>query len=189
MRKISSGLFVSLDGVVEAPDQWQFDLFDADMGRAMGEYIGRIDTVLMGRKTYQEWAEYWPSASDEPYASFINQAPKYVVSNTLDSVDWGRFEKPRLIRGDVTGEIKRLKQQGPADQPGKGIGIQGSPTLVASLLRDGLLDELTLMVHPVVVGRGKRLFQEGYPLQRLKLVDTMTTGSGVQFLTYHPVQA
>ena len=178
MRKVVSGLFISLDGVTEAPNEWQFDNFDAEMGAAMGAHIAAEDTILLGRVTYQEWAPYWPTSTDEPYASHINNTPKYVVSTTLDRVDW---QHSTLIKGDLAGEIARLKAQ-----PGRNIGVAGSPTLVRSLLQQDLLDELTLMIHPVVVGHGKRLFNGEGDLKRLKLVNEQTTSTGVSLLTYQP---
>ena len=180
MRKVVSGLFISLDGVVESPDQWQFDVFNDEMGEALMASIGAADALLLGRVTYQEWASYWPSASDEeePFKSFLNTTPKYVVSRTLDTVGW---QNATLIKGNLAEELATLKQQ-----PGKNINIAGSGTLVQSLLRDDLLDELQLMVHPVVVGRGKRLFKDGSELKRLDLVDSKTTSTGVVILTYQP---
>ena len=154
MRKVIAGLFISLDGVTESPNEWQFDNFDADMVAALVAHIAAEDTILLGRVTYQEWAPYWPAASDEPYASHINNTPKYVVSTTLDRVEWGNWNNVALLEGNLAREISKLKEQ-----PGKNIGVSGSPTLVRSLLQDDLLDELTLMVHPVVVGHGKRLFK------------------------------
>ena len=183
MRKVISGLFISLDGVTESPDQWQFDHFDEDMMASMGSFITETDTILLGRVTYAEWAPYWPTSTDEPFASFINNTPKYVVSTTLDQVEWGKFDKPTLIKGNLGQAITKLKQQ-----PGKNIGVAGSPTLVQSLLQANLLDELTLMVHPVVASRGKRLFKEESDLKRLKLVDSKTTRTGVAILTYQPRQ-
>lgn len=183
MRKVVSSLFISLDGVAEAPDQWQFDVFDEDMGAAVIEPLQEQDAYLLGRVTYQEWATYWPTATDEPFASLFNNTPKYVVSTTLDKVEWGKWDKISLLKGDLAQEITRLKQQ-----PGKTIGVGGSPTLVRSLLYNGLLDELTLMIHPVVVGKGKRLFNDGNDLKRLKLVNSKVTGSGVAILTYQPRQ-
>ena len=180
MRKVIAGLFISLDGVTESPDKWQFDHFDAEMMAAMGSHIAAEDTILLGRVTYQEWLPYWPTSTDEPYASHINNTPKYVVSTTLDKVEW---KNATLIKGNLAEEITKLKQQ-----PGKNIGVAGSPTLVQSLLQSDLLDELTLMVHPVVVGRGKRLFRDGGDLKRLKLVGTKTTSTGVVILTYQPAQ-
>ncbi len=176
MRQVVSGLFISLDGVTESPDQWQFDNFDQDMATEMGNHLAKLDTVLLGRVTYQDWAPYWPTSTDEPFASFINNVPKYVASTTLDKVEWNNS---RLIKENPTEAIARLKQQ-----PGKDIGVMGSPTLVRSLLQNDLLDELTLMVHPVVVGHGKRLFQEEANLKRLKLVDSKTTRTGVLIATY-----
>jgi len=178
MRKVVSGLFISLDGVTESPDQWQFDNFDAEMMEGMGEHIATEDTILLGRVTYQEWAPYWPTSTDEPYASHINNTPKYVASKTLDRVDW---QNSTLIKGSLAEEINRLKQQS-----GQNIGVAGSPTLVRSLLREDLLDELMLMIHPIVVGRGKRLFDGWDGLKRLKLVHSQTTSTGVVIATYHP---
>lgn len=178
MRKVISGLFISLDGVTESPDQWQFDHFDAEMGAAMGSHIANEDTILLGRVTYEEWAPYWPTATDEPYASHINTTPKYVFSTTLDQVEW---QNSTLVKGSLAEAIARLKQQ-----PGKNIGVAGSPTLARSLLKHDLLDELILMVHPVIVGHGKRLFMDGSDLKRLKLVHSQITSTGVAILTYHP---
>jgi dihydrofolate reductase len=143
-----------------------------------------VDTLLLGRVTYQYWAPYWPSfPSDGPdaaYAAFINETPKYVVSTTLDDVRWGAFDNVRLIRDDLVGQIAALKAR-----PGKDISVQGSPGLVNSLLQCDLLDELTLYVHNVVAYRGKRLFTEG-SLKRLDLVEAKPTRSGVVIATYRP---
>jgi dihydrofolate reductase len=181
MRKVYSGLFISLDGVVESPDKWQFDHFDDGMMQALTAHIAQEDTILLGRVTYEEWANYWPGATDEPYASHINRTPKYVVSTTLNSVGWGEWDNVTLIRDNLAEEIGRLKEQ-----PGKNIGVSGSPTLVRTMLQDGLIDVLTLMIHPVVVGSGKRLFYEGSELKRLKLLDSQITNTGVALLTYQP---
>jgi dihydrofolate reductase len=180
MREVVSGLFISLDGVTESPHEWQFDHFDKEMMAEMGAHIARQGAVLLGRVTYQEWASYWPTSTDEPYASHINNTPKYVVSTTLDRVGW---KNSTLIKGNLAEEIASLKQQ-----PGKDIGVAGSPTLVRSLLQNDLLDELTLMIHPVVVGRGKRLFKDGGDLKRLRLVDSKTTSTGVLIATYRPAE-
>jgi dihydrofolate reductase len=181
MRKVISGLFISLDGVTESPDQWQFDAFDEDMMATMTAHIAAEDTILLGRVTYQDWTHYWPTATDEPYASHINTTPKYVVSTTLDTVEWGSWQNISLIKGNLAEAIGRLKQQA-----GKNVGVAGSPTLVRSLLLADLLDELTLMIHPVVAGSGKRLFEGEHALKRLKLVASKTTRSGVSILTYQP---
>ena len=181
MRKVVSWLFISLDGVVEAPNEWQFDVFDDTMIADLASTTGAEDAMLMGRVSYQEWASYWPASTDEPYASHINNTPKYVVSTTLDDVEWGKWEKPTLIKGNLAKEINKLKQQS-----GKNISVGGSPTLVRSLLQENLLDEIKLMIHPVVVGKGKRLFTEDVDLKRLQLVDSKVTGTGVVIVTYQP---
>src|SRR5687768_1222093 len=155
MRKVVAWLFISLDGVVEAPHLWQEGLMDDDMLADIISQIEAEDAIFMGRVTYQEFALYWPPATDEPFASHINKTPKFVVSRTLNDVEWGQWEKPTLIKGDLAKEINKLKKRS-----GKNIGISGSPSLVWSLLQDDLLDELKLMVHPVVVSSGKRLFKE-----------------------------
>ena len=181
MRKVASWLFISLDGVVEAPNEWQFDVMDDDMIAAIASQTDAEDAMLMGRVTYHEWLPFWPTSTDEPYASHINNIPKYVVSKTLDEVEWGKWEKPTLIKKNLAKEINKLKQQ-----PGKNIGVSGSPTLVRSLIQDDLLDELTLMIHPVIVGKGKRLFKDEGELKGMKLVDSKTTSTGVVILTYQP---
>jgi len=179
MRKVNSALFITLDGVTEAPEKWQFDAFDDDMIALMSTAIANEDTTLLGRVTYQGWAPFWPTSTDEPYASHINNSRKYVVSTTLDAVEWGTYDNISLIKGNLAEAIAKLKQQ-----PGKNIGVAGSPTLARSMLQADLLDELTLMIHPVVAGSGKRLFSDTDALKRLKLVDSKTTKSGVALLTY-----
>jgi dihydrofolate reductase len=180
MKKVVAGLFMSLDGVVESPDKWQFDSFDEDMGAEVDALIAETDTVLLGRTTYEEWASYWPATTEDlDFASYINDAPKYVVSTPLEEpLEW---RNSTLIKGDVAEAIGELKSQ-----PGKDIAVQGSPTLVRSLLQNDLLDKLKLMIHPVVVGGGKRLFEDGRAPKRLRLTDTKTTRTGVVILTYEP---
>lgn len=179
MRKIVAGLFISLDGVVESPDQWHFPYFNDEMGAAVDAVMTAADTMLLGRQTYQEFASYWPNqTSDVPLADYMNDIPKLVVSTTLATVAW---QNSTLIKGDVAEELTRLKQL-----PGKNISITGSGTLVRSLLRDNLLDELSLLVHPIVVGRGKRLFDDMGAQVALKLVDSRTLSTGVLSLTYAP---
>jgi dihydrofolate reductase len=179
MRKIIAGLFISLDGVVEAPETWHFPYFNDEMGEAVTAQAEGSDTMLLGRKTYEEFAAYWPNqSSDEPFAGQMNDTPKLVASTTLDTVEW---KNSTLIEGDVPEALKRVKSQ-----PGKDISIVGSPTLVRSLLRAGVLDELRLLVHPIVVGHGKRLFEaEDAPIP-LRLVEAKTFTTGVQAMTYAP---
>ena len=177
MRKVTSGLFVSLDGVVESPHLWQFDVFNEEMEDAMTRFLEPIDTALLGRVTYEEWAPYWPT-SDDGYADFINNVPKYVASTTLRQVDW---QNSMLIEGDVAAAVRDLKAR-----PGGVIAVQGSPTLVRYLLANDLLDELTLMIHPVIAGGGKRLFPGDSELKQMRLLDHRVTRTGVALLTYAP---
>src|SRR5215204_5735092 len=181
MKKVTAGLFVSLDGVTESPEKWQLPYFNDEMGEAVGAAMAAADAMLLGRVTYEEFASYWPgvSSEDQPFADHMNNTSKYVVSRTLEEpLEWNNST---LIKGIVAEEISRLKRQ-----PGKDIGITGSVTLVQSLLQEDLLDELRLMIHPVVVGSGKRLFEEGDVTQELKLVDSKTFSTGVVYLTYRP---
>ncbi|MFF7444273.1 dihydrofolate reductase family protein [Streptomyces sp. NPDC008122] len=182
MRKVVSGLFVSLDGVVQSPNEWQFE-FDEEMGQALARTLETADTILLGGTTFTEWAGYWPtvtSGEDAGFAQWINESPKYVVSSTLDSVeDWANST---LVKGDLTAAIKELKAG-----EGKDITVAGSPTLVRSLLELGLLDELVLLIHPVVAGEGrKKLFTDDAPMTRLHLADARPTSSGVIIATYRP---
>jgi dihydrofolate reductase len=179
MRKIVATLFISLDGVVESPDKWHFPYFNDEMGETVGALMAAADTMLLGRRTYEAFASYWPNqASDVPPADYMNNTPKIVVSTTLKTVEW---QNSTLINGNVTQELNKLKQQ-----PGKNIGITGSGTLVRSLLQDNLLDELRLLVHPIVVGTGKRLFEDVSGQIPLKLVESKTFSTGVLALTYEP---
>ena len=181
MRKIVAAEFLSLDGVMESPDQWHFPYFNDEMGRAVGEGFAASDALLMGRVLYEEWAAYWPNQDPEenPVAATMNSIRKYVVSTTLEEpIGWNNTS---LIQENVAEELSELKRQ-----PGKDIVISGSGALVRSLLDGGLIDELKLMVHPVVVGSGKRLFEEGERQTALDLVDSRTFSTGVVYLTYRP---
>lgn len=181
MTKVVARLFISLDGGVESPDKWQFEHFGDDMMAQMVMHLNSPDKVLLGRVTYEYWAPYWPTSEDEPFASYINMTPKYIVSTTLSIVEWANST---LVAGDLAEAIDKLKQQ-----EGGNIGVEGSPTLVRSMLQRGLIDELELMVHPVVAGKGRRLFQEVDELRRLKLISSKITRTGVAILTYQPVKS
>jgi dihydrofolate reductase len=182
MRKVVAAEFLSLDGVMESPDKWHFPYFNDEMGEVIGEGFAASDAMLMGRVNYEEWAEYWPKQDPEenPVAAVMNDFRKYVVSMTLEEpLEWSNST---LIKGNVAEEIEKLK-----NQPGMDIAISGSATLVRSLLRYGLLDELKLMVHPILVGGGKRLFDEKAETKPLELVNSKTFSTGVLYLTYRPV--
>src|SRR5215212_5180580 len=184
MRKVVASEFVSLDGVVESPEKWHFPYYNDQMGDAIGAAMAASDAMLMGRVLYGEWAAFWPKQDPEenPVAAQMNGVEKYVVSTTLEEpLEW---QNSSLIGEKVAEEISKLKEQ-----PGKDISISGSPTLVRSLLQYGLLDELRLMVHPIVVGSGKRLFEDGGDQMALRLVDSKTFSTGVLYLTYQPAQS
>lgn len=181
MRKVTAGLFSSIDGVVEAPNEWQ-PAFDEEMGAALSRMLEEQDAVLFGRVTFTEFAGYWPTSTDEPFATYINSTPKYVASTTLDSV--GQWANSTLIKGPVGDFVSDLRQQ-----DGGTIGTTGSPTLVRSLIAAGLLDELTLMISPLVVGGGrKRLFPGDAALTRFELVHAQPTSSGALIATYRPIR-
>ncbi|MEU4367829.1 dihydrofolate reductase family protein [Micromonospora chersina] len=182
MAKIVSNFFISLDGVVERPDQWHFPYFDDEMGAVVGRGVAATTAFLMGRTQYQEWSEFWPSQSgdDMEFASFINAVPKYVLSNTLTETTW---QNSHLISGDsdqVAARLRELKEQTDGE-----IAMSGGATTVRWLLANGLLDELRLLVHPIAVGHGQRLFEDT-PTYPLRLVDSATLKSGVLNLTYAP---
>jgi dihydrofolate reductase len=182
MRKVIASLFLSLDGVMEKPETWHFPYFNDEMGAAIVRAMSSADAFLLGRRTYEEWAAYWPSQSpdENPMAAAINGMPKFVASTTLDEVTW---QNSTLLGADVAGEVDKLKRQ-----PGQDISVTGSATLVRSLLRDGVLDELRLMIHPVVVGSGRRLFEDGESQSQLELVESETFSTGVLNLAYRPAE-
>ncbi len=180
MRKIVAGLHMSLDGVVEAPERWYLPYFNDEMGRLVGAQLAAADTLLLGRKTYQTFASFWPArvGSGDPMAERMNTISKLVASTTLDTVGW---ENSSLIKGDVAEELTQLKQG-----PGNNLQITGSLTLVGSLLAAGLLDELSLLVLPIVIGPGKRLLPDITERTPLTLTDSQTFSTGVLALSYRP---
>ena len=180
MRQIAAGLFISLDGVVEAPDKWTGPYFDDQVGQAVGAMMAQNDAMLLGRVTYEGFAAAFGGQSGG-IADQMNHTPKYVVSSTLASADW---QNSTLIKGDVTGQISDLKQR-----PGQNIGVSGSSALVSWLLRHGLLDRLDLLVFPVVLGSGKRLFSEPDGQVPLALTGSEAFSTGVVHLTYTPAGA
>lgn len=178
MRKLTAGLFHSVDGVVEAPNRWQFDSFDDDLGAMLGQVTARTDTVILGRVGYQEWSGYWPNAEvDEGFAAYINSVRKFVASRTLRApLGW---RNATLIEGSVDAFIRRLKSEA-----GGEIAVMGGISLVRHLWFAGLLDELTLITHPVVAGEGRRLFEPGDPVTRMVLKETTRTTKGNIVTTY-----
>ena len=182
MRKIVAGLAITLDGVVESPSQSSWMRFNDEMWEVIGAGIAQSDAILLGTRTYLEFAALWPTlGSDVPMADFMNNTPKYVVSSTLNPQDTLAWANSRLVSGDLAEVIATLKQQ-----PGKNILIPGSPRLVRSLLRDGLLDELGLMIHPAVLGSGMRFFDDMPHQVRLTLVESKALSTGVLSVTYQP---
>jgi dihydrofolate reductase len=179
MRKIKSYFFISLDGVVESPDKWHFPYFNDEMGAAVGAGAVGVDAYLMGRVLYEEWAAFWPEHADEPFGDVLNLTKKYVVSNTLTSADWQNSE---ILSGDVASKVAALKAVDGGD-----IAMSGSATTVRWLLREGLVDELHLLVHPLVVGGDMaRLFPADEPQTKLELLSSETFETGVLNLTYAP---
>jgi dihydrofolate reductase len=187
MRKLIAAEFLTLDGVMEAPGSadttlperrgWSEPYMTEEIGKIILDQMDASDALLLGRKTYQDFAAFWPSVPDEdPFGKKMNSFAKYVVSKTLNSVNWNNS---RLIRGNVAEEVSRLKAQ-----PGKNINIVGSGELVRSLMQNDLIDEYQLMVCPVLLGVGKRLFNEGSDKKSLRLVDTKAFDSGMLLLTY-----
>ena len=176
MGRIVSNFFIALDGVVEAPDQWHFPYFDEEMGAAVGAGIESNVGMVMGRKLYDEWASYWPTSEDEPIATQFNDMAKYVVSSSLTDPSW---KNTTVLPGDPDA-IRAFKDGIDGD-----LGMSGSATTVRWLLANGLLDELRLLVHPIAVGKGQRLFEDT-PTHPLELVNSETFKSGVLNLTYKP---
>jgi dihydrofolate reductase len=179
MGSIRSGLFISLDGVIESPETWHFDYWSDEMGAAVGALMGGNDALLLGRTTYDGFAEFWPKADpNDPMTAQMNGTRKYVVSNTLAEATW---ENSTIVSGDVREELTRLKQ----DQD---LGTTGSAVLVRWLLEQELVDELHLFVHPVVIGKGQKLFEDGAKVP-LTLLSATPFSTGVVHLVYGPATA
>ena len=178
MRKVTAGLFHSIDGVVEAPFNFQFDRFDDELGQELGKTMASTDAVILGRVGYLDWAGYWPETKEDAgFAKFINTVPKYVASRTLKGkLTWTNAE---LIKGDVGEFVRELKQK-----PGKDIAVMASTTLLRHLFFAGLVDDLTLITHPVVAGKGRHLFEPTDPTTRLELKRSIVTSKGNVVSTY-----
>ncbi|MCQ6245060.1 dihydrofolate reductase family protein [Streptomyces malaysiensis] len=185
MRKISASLFISLDGVVEAPDQWHFPYFNDEMGAAVDAVLGTSDTLLIGRKTYDSFAGAWPDreaagGEDAHFAKKLGDARKIVLSRQDLTFTWRNSE---LLKGEFADAVTALK-----NEPGGDIALSGSVSVVRQLMAHGLLDELHLLVHPIAVRKGMRLFDEGEPPIPLRLISSATFSTGVLYLVYAPAE-
>jgi dihydrofolate reductase len=190
MGKLVVGTFVSLDGVLQAPGArnedredgfehggWAVPHFDEGMDQVMVELTNRADALLLGRKTYEIFAAYWPLVGDEdPIAAKLNSVPKYVASRTLQTVEWNNST---LLGGDLAEEVTKLKEQRDGE-----IHVSGSGNLIQTLMRHDLVDEYQLLVFPVLVGSGKRLFADGTMPGGLRHVDSQTSTTGVTISRY-----
>lgn len=175
MRELVVTEFLSLDGVMEEPG-WTFKYWNDEIAQFKGEETSASDALLLGRVTYQGFAAAWPDSKDEG-ADYFNSVRKYVVSTTLDKAEWNNST---LIKDNIAAEIAKLKQQ-----DGKDITVHGSATLVQTLIQHDLVDRYRLLVYPVVLGKGKRLFHEGTTVT-LKLVTARSLSAGVAALIYEP---
>ena len=192
MGKLVVNTFMTLDGVMQSPgmpeeDQeggfdhggWQVPYFDEESGQVMGEAMASFDALLLGRKTYEIFASYWPNApADDPFATRLNEAPKYVASRTLDSVAW---QNSTLLKGDLADDVARLKRE--YDE----VHTSGSGNLVQSLMSNELVDLYNVWVYPVLLGSGKRLFAEGTIPTALRLAQSRSFSNGAVLLSYEPV--
>jgi dihydrofolate reductase len=193
MRKVVVNNFLTLDGVMQAPADpeedrrdgfedggWAPPYADSVLGEAMGERMAKGGALLLGRRTYEQMLSFWPhQPDDDPYAVVMNNRQKYVASRTLtEPLQW---RNATLLEGDAADAVAALREQ-----PGQDIGILGSGELIQSLMRRDLVDEFVLVIHPLVLGTGRRLFPDGGAPARLSLVDTRTTTTGVIVATYRP---
>ncbi|HEU4566387.1 MAG TPA: dihydrofolate reductase family protein [Marmoricola sp.] len=174
-RTTVAHLFCSVNGVVESPDQWQFDAFGPEEGQLMGETISGVTDVVIGRKLWQEWSEYWPGA-DDPFGAWINPVRKHVVTSTLSGdLGWNST----VVDDDPVAYVQKLQQEGDG-----GISVAGGIETIRALFLAGVVDRLILTVHPVAPQHGRRLFDESVPLTRLNLVSATSTSAGNAILTY-----
>lgn len=180
MRKVVVTEYLTLDGIMEEPGQWSFQFWNDEAAQFKSDELVASDALLLGRVTYQGFAAAWPTMTDTgEFGGKMNTMPKYVASTTLQDVTWNAS----LIKGDVAEAVSKLKQQ-----PGQDILVAGSGVLVHTLMQHDLIDEYRFMVHPIILGSGKRLFREGSDTKTLKLVETKTFSSGIVVLTYQPAE-
>ncbi len=178
MGKIVASEYVTLDGVMDEPGQWSFPFWSEEASNFKHDELFASDALLLGRVTYEGFAKAWPTMEGTgDYGERMNSLPKYVASTTLDTAEWNAS----VITGSVPDAVARLREQ-----PGQDVLVFGSGTLLQTLLQHDLIDEYRLMVHPLVLGSGKRLFREGSEKQTLKLVGTRSFSTGIVVLTYQP---
>lgn len=188
MRKLVVGTFVTLDGVMQGPggpDEdteggfeyggWQMPLFDDESGAAVGGWMSDTGSLLLGRKTYDIFAGYWPNQDDE-IAAHLNAVEKYVASRTMDSAEW---ENTAVLQGDAAETVRKLKEG-----EGGEIHVTGSSDLIQTLIADDLVDEFRLIIYPVILGKGKRLFGDGTVPTAFELVSSSTTSKGATIAVY-----
>jgi dihydrofolate reductase len=194
MSKVTVVNNVTLDGVMQAPGRpdedrrggfehggWAVPYNDEVMGRAMGERMARGGSLVLGRRTYEDFAGYWPNQKDNPFTEVLDNTQKYVASTTMrEPLPW---KNSTLLEGDAAEAVAALKEQA-----GNDLGILGSGELVQSLMRRHLIDDYLLLIHPLVLGSGRRLFPDGCPFGALRLVDSVTTTTGVVIATYQTTQ-
>jgi dihydrofolate reductase len=186
MKRIIASEFISADGYIVGPNEdmsWVMNNFNEEMAKYAGDLMASMDTVLLGRVTYQIMVNAWPNFTEQqsPGADRMNHAEKVVVSRTLESAPWGKYEPAKVIGGDLERNIRELKQRS-----GKNIVIYGSAKVVQSLTRMGLIDEYQLLVHPVFLGGGKRLFEEMTGPTNLRLTHSQNFSNGVTVLYFTP---
>ena len=192
MRRIVATVSLSLDGVMQAPGRpgedprdgfehggWAIGYHDPVMMQAMGEGMAEGADLLFGRRTYEDFFGVWPGRTDNPFTEVLDNSQKYVASRTLrEPLPW---QNSTLLEGDARESVARLKEQ-----PGKDLAVLGCGDLMQSLMRHGLVDAYVLLIHPLLLGRGRRLFRDEAPRSALRLVKSVTTTTGVVIATYHP---
>jgi dihydrofolate reductase len=184
MARIVSNFFISMDGVVEAPHEWHFPFFDEEMGKVVESGMETAGAFLLGHRLYDEWSQYWTQQQgDEGFGAFINNLPKYVVAHEDFEPTW---QNTTVISGDddsVTAQVRALKDKVDGD-----IQMSGCATTVRWLIKKGLLDELGLLVHPIAVARGQRLFEDTGTVP-LELIEHRALPTGVLLVRYAPTEA
>ncbi|GAA1052443.1 dihydrofolate reductase family protein [Dietzia natronolimnaea] len=174
-RTITAHMFSTLNGVVEHADHWQFDSFGPEEMQGMAEMTGKTTDLVLGRTLWEEWSGYWPGAQD-PFAEWVNPVRKHVLTSTLTGeLPWNSV----IVPGDAAGYLEQLRQE-----PGGDIAIAGGIETIRRLVLAGLVDELTLTIHPVITGEGRRLFDDSVPTTRMRLLDSTQTQAGNIIATY-----